>query len=156
MVRPLFPRSLRCGLVLAATALIAGCGMVPRAHVDDCQRLSQTLRSDNARLKDQVLALQDQNRDYAERAVDDARRIAVQDQTIERLEVSVQAYQTERTKLESAYQQLTSNLDGLKLGSDDWPTQARAGRRADADSPERVSTRRSKPASTPDDQAAKR
>ena len=105
------------------------------------------MRTDNARLKDQVLALQSQNRDYAERAVDDSRRLAIQDETIERLERSVQAYQTDRSKLESAYQQLTSSLDGLKSTADEWPAQARAGRKRDADAPSRVSSRRSKTAS---------
>ena len=54
--------------------------------------------------------MQGQNRDYAERAVDDAKRLAIQDEAIERLEHSVQAYQDERTRLEAAYQQLASNL----------------------------------------------
>ena len=35
----------------------AGCQIVPRQQVDDCRRLSQTLRSENAQLKDQMLAL---------------------------------------------------------------------------------------------------
>ena len=78
--------------------------------MDECQKLTQSLRADNARLKDRVLALQGQNRDYAERAVDDARRLAIQDEAIERLEHSVQAYQDERTRLEAAYKQLASSL----------------------------------------------
>ena len=78
--------------------------------MDECQKLTQSLRADNARLKDRVLALQGQNRDYAERAVDDGQRLAIQDEAIERLEHSVQAYQDERTRLEAAYKQLVSNL----------------------------------------------
>ncbi len=73
------------------------------------------MRAENARLKDRVLPLQGQNRDYAERAVDDARRLAIQDEAIERLEHSVQAYQDERTRLEAAYKQLVSNLGGAEL-----------------------------------------
>ena len=61
-------------------------------------------------MKDRVLALQGQNRDYAERAVDDAKRLAVQDEAIERLEHSVQAYQDDRTRLEVAFKQFKSNL----------------------------------------------
>jgi chromosome segregation ATPase len=125
--------------------------MVPRADVDECQRLSQALRTDNARLKDQVLALQNQNRDLAERAVDDSRRLAVQDETIERLGRSVQAYQADRSKLESAYHQLTSNLDGLKSMPDEWPAQASSDSKLDADTPTRVSSRRSKSASDASD-----
>jgi uncharacterized coiled-coil protein SlyX len=90
--------------------VISGCAIVPGSRIDECQKLAQSLRADNAHLKDRVLALQGQNRDYAERAVDDARRLAVQDEAIERLEHSVQAYQDERTRLEAAYKQLVSNL----------------------------------------------
>jgi hypothetical protein len=98
--------------VLLAVVLVvgSGCAIVPSSRMDECQRLTQTLRSENARLKDRVLALQGQNRDYAERAVDDARRLAIQDESLERLEHSVQAYQDERARLEAAYKQLASNL----------------------------------------------
>ena len=96
----------RC-LVLAG---FSGCAIVPRSRMDECQKLTQALRAENARLKDRVFALQGQNRDYAERAVDDGRRLAIQDEAIERLEHSVQAYQDERTRLEAAYKQLVSNL----------------------------------------------
>jgi hypothetical protein len=78
--------------------------------LDEYQGLTQALRSENARLKDQVLALQGQNRDYADRAVDDLRRSAAQDQAIERLEQSVQAYQEDRDQLHEAYERLTSSL----------------------------------------------
>jgi hypothetical protein len=115
-----FNRSGGCGPVLelgrhvivAVLVVIAGCAIVPRSQMDDCQKVAQSLRADNARLKDRVLGLQVQNRDYAERAVDDARRLAVQDEAIERLEHSVQAYQDDRTRLEAAYKQLVSNLGG--------------------------------------------
>jgi hypothetical protein len=104
-------RAARRLLILGTLTLCSGCAIVPRSQMDECQRLSQTLRSENARLRDQVLSLQNQNRDYADRAVDDSRRLSVQDEAIERLERSVQAYQDERARLESAYKQLTSNLD---------------------------------------------
>jgi chromosome segregation ATPase len=91
----------------------AGCAVVPRAQMDECQRLGQTLRSENARLQDRVLTLQNQNRDYADRAVDDSRRLAVQDEAITRLEQSVQAYQDDRDRLESAYRRLASNVRDL-------------------------------------------
>ncbi|HEX3448826.1 MAG TPA: hypothetical protein VHS97_11265, partial [Isosphaeraceae bacterium] len=66
-------------LVIGLFLACSGCGIVPKSRMDECQRLTQTLRSENARLKDRVLALQGQNRDYAERAVDDARRLATAD-----------------------------------------------------------------------------
>jgi len=99
--------------VLAAVALVAsGCRMAPRQEVDDCHRLSQTLRSENAALKDQMLALRSQNQDFSERAVDDARRLAQLESSNQRLETSVQAYQDERTRLETAYKELRACLPG--------------------------------------------
>lgn len=106
---PRFPT--RLPLVFSALALVAsGCRMAPREQLDECHRLSQTLRSENAGLKDQMLALRSQNQDFSERAVDDARRLATLEQTNRRLETSVQAYQDERTRLESAYKELRASL----------------------------------------------
>ncbi len=103
----------RAPFVLAAVALAAsGCRMAPRQEVDDCHRLSQTLRSENAVLKDQMLALRSQNQDFSERAVDDARRLAQLESSNQRLETSVQAYQDERTRLETAYKELRASLPG--------------------------------------------
>jgi hypothetical protein len=112
--------SLVIGLFLACS----GCGIVPKSRMDECQRLTQTLRSENARLKDRVLALQGQNRDYAERAVDDARRLATADVAIEHLEHSVQAYQDERARLEAAYKKLASNLGAPELSKDELQRRA--------------------------------
>jgi hypothetical protein len=111
---PRFPG--RLPLILIAAALVAsGCRLAPREQVDECHRLSQTLRSENAKLKDQMLALRSQNEDYSERAVDDARRLAQLETVNQRLETSVQAYQDERTRLESAYKELRASLpDSLK------------------------------------------
>jgi chromosome segregation ATPase len=92
--------------------------------MEECQRMTQTLRSEIARTKDRVLAVQAQNRDYAERAVDDARRLATQDEAIERLEHSVQAYQDERARLEAAYKQLASNLGSTESAADGSPSAA--------------------------------
>ena len=103
----------RAPIVLAAAALVAsGCHMAPRQELDDCHRLSQTLRSENAGLKDQMLALRCQNQDFSERAVDDARRLAQLETSNQRLETSVQAYQDERTRLEAAYKELRASLPG--------------------------------------------
>jgi hypothetical protein len=88
----------------------SGCAIVPRSRLEESQRLTQTLRAENARLKDRVLALQGQNRDYADRSVDDLRRSVAQDQAIERLEQSVEAYQEDRDRLHEAYERLTASL----------------------------------------------
>jgi hypothetical protein len=91
-------------------AFSSGCAIVPRSRLEESQRLTQTLRAENARLQDRVLALQGQNRDYADRAVDDLRRSAAQDQAIEHLEQSVQAYQEDRDRLHEAYERLTASF----------------------------------------------
>jgi hypothetical protein len=121
------PRLKSALLLLCAALLVPGCQIVPRQQLDDCRRLSQTLRSENAQLKDQMLALKGQNRDLAERAVDDSRRLAQLEEANNRLETSVQAYQDERTKLESAFKELRASLPGspqplsLKLTDADGP-----------------------------------
>jgi hypothetical protein len=107
-------------LVVVALSLVGGgCGIVPKSRMDECQRLTQTLRSENARLKDRILAVQGQNRDYADRAVDDARRLAAQDNAIERLDYSVQAYQDDISRLEALYKKFASNLGAPELSKDE-------------------------------------
>ncbi|MFI5456763.1 MAG: hypothetical protein ACHRXM_15055 [Isosphaerales bacterium] len=152
--RGLVGRAAARPLILGILILNSGCGIVPRAQMDECQRIGQTLRSENARLKDRALALQSQNQDYADRAVDDSRRLAIQDEAIERLEHSVQAYQDERARLEAAYKQLTSSLDSTgsraeeRLGGNGSDTP----RRAEARSPSRVGRPKS-PGGGEDDKA---
>jgi hypothetical protein len=133
-------------VVVFVLAVISGCAIVPRARMDECEKLSQALRADNARLKDRLLALQGQNRDFAERAVDDAGRLAIQDEALERLEHSVQAYQDERARLEAAYKQLASNLgvDEREAGNE----QVKAGSRVTR------SERTGSPASAPSSKIA--
>jgi hypothetical protein len=92
--------------------------------MEECQQLSRTLRTENARLKDQLLVLQAQNRDYADRSLDDSRRLADQDEAIERLERSVHAYQDERAQLESAYHQLAASLGDTRVQTDDRESRA--------------------------------
>jgi septal ring factor EnvC (AmiA/AmiB activator) len=139
-------------LFLPALVGIPACALVPRARMDECQQLAQTLRSENARIKDRMLALQGQNRDLTERAVDDAKQLAEQEDAIERLEHSVTAYQDERNRLEAAYKQLAASVgagqsdppDGRvsqaapKTGSGGAtaaPKTARAGADSDAPTP---------------------
>lgn len=118
----------RCRFViLAILALGSGCTMVPRSQVADCQRTAQTLRTENARYRDQNLVLQAQNRDYADRAVDDYRRLAAQQETIASLQESNHAYRDDRDRLEAAFQELKANL---ALAGDLGTTTSTADRRA--------------------------
>jgi hypothetical protein len=116
---------------------VSGCRMVPRDQVEECHRLSQTLRTENAQLKDQVLALRSQNQDLSERSVDDVRRLAQLEAANRTLESSVQAYQGERARLESAYKELRASLPGA--------LQALALNRTDEESPPPVPSGAAKP-----------
>jgi hypothetical protein len=104
-------RGLRAGLLaVLAAGIVPGCAMVPRERIEESQRLTRSLRTENGRLKDQVVALQTQNQDYADRALDDLRRLTARDEAIERLQQSVHGYQDDRDRLASAYQRLAVSL----------------------------------------------
>ncbi len=107
--RPRWSRML--GLVpLVGWGLLSGCAMIPRDRLDESQRLAQSLRDENARLKDEVVGLKTQNRDYADRALDDLRRLTARDDAIQRLEQNVQDYQDDRDRLAAAYRRLAVSL----------------------------------------------
>ncbi|MFO0952179.1 MAG: OmpA family protein [Isosphaeraceae bacterium] len=91
---------------IATAAAVGGCSFVPRSKLDECHRLSQTLRADNTRLKDVTAELRSQNQELTQRAVDDARKLAAQDEAVERLETSVAAYQKERDELAAAFESI--------------------------------------------------
>lgn len=93
-----------------ASAIASGCAVVPRDRFEESQRLTRSLRTENARLKDRVLALEAQNQDYADRALDDLRRLTARDEAIDRLERSVEGYQDDRDRLASAYQRMALGL----------------------------------------------
>jgi len=104
--------ALRRGLVpaLAGVLASAGCGLVPRTQLDECHKLSRTLQADAARLKDANLALAAQNRDYAGRSVDDARRITSLEDHNRLYRQSVLGYQQERDRMVAAYDRLKADL----------------------------------------------
>jgi hypothetical protein len=143
--RPTKSAFVRLHLFTVGLALCCGCALAPRSQVDECRQLSRTLRTENARLKDRVLVLQSQNRDYADRAQDDANRLASQDEAIERFESSVRAYQDERDRLETAYHQLASSLGESRAKADERLSQA---------SPARSTNKKIRPQSTASRDAA--
>ena len=97
-------------MLLLAAGLLPGCGIVPRADggVPEAQPAPPVRE---CAPQGSGLSLQSQNRDYADRAVNDLRRLTAREQAIERLEQSVQAYQDDRERLAAAYEQLTASLD---------------------------------------------
>lgn len=101
--------------LLALTAVLAlsapGCGLFgSRQRLDESRRMIQTLRAENSQIKSQMLSYRNLNRDYSERAVDDARRLSQQEEAIDHLQRSVQAYQRERDDLRAAFRELRDNL----------------------------------------------
>jgi chemotaxis protein MotB len=85
---------------------LAGCSFVPTARLDECHRLSQTLQAENDRLKDTAISLRAQNQDLNQRAADDARRLRLQEEEVQRLVQSVSAYQAERDQLAAAFDRI--------------------------------------------------
>lgn len=89
---------------------LAGCSYVPKTRLDDCHRLSQALQAENSRLKDTTISLRSQNQDLNLRAVDEARRVRLQEEEIERLVQSVSAYQDERDQLAAAFERIKGQV----------------------------------------------
>jgi chemotaxis protein MotB len=83
---------------------------VPTSRLDECHRLSQRLQAENNRLKDATVSLRSQNQDLNQRAVDDARRLRVQEEEIQRLVQSVTAYQDDRDKFTAAFERIKAQI----------------------------------------------
>ncbi|WP_165249217.1 hypothetical protein [Paludisphaera soli] len=96
---------------LACAMAGPGCSQFSsRQRIEESRRYIQALRSENDQLKDQVLAYRNQNQDFSERAVDDARRLAVQADVIDDQKRSIHAYQAEREDLKTAFRQVRDSL----------------------------------------------
>ena len=102
------PRRCRARWLMVASCAgpLAGCAVVPKSRLDECHQLSRNLQAQNAQLKDKELGLRSQNQDLAQRAVDDALRLKLRDEEVERLTQSVHAYQQEREQLAAAVERI--------------------------------------------------
>jgi flagellar motor protein MotB len=96
-------RSLAATVAVVLTVAATGCAVVPKSRLDDSTKVIQSLRAENAQLKDRTLSLKGENDDLAQRAVDDSRKLAVFEEANDRLEKSVQAYIDEREDLNDAF-----------------------------------------------------
>ena len=96
-------RTARLGLILSL-GLATGCALVPKSRLDDAAKITQALRAENAQLRDQTLSLKGENADLSDRALGDTRRIAALEQSVDRLETSVQGYIDEREDLVDKFQ----------------------------------------------------
>jgi len=97
-------RTARLGLILSLGAAATGCALVPKTRLDDAAKVTQALRAENAQLRDQTLSLKGENADLSDRALGDTRRIAALEQSVDRLETSVQGYIDEREDLVDKFQ----------------------------------------------------
>ena len=88
----------------------SGCAFAPKSQVEDARKLVQTLRTDNAQLKDVALNLKVQNQDLTQRAVDDSRSIRALETANARYEKSIQGYQDDREQLRAAFQELKGQV----------------------------------------------
>ncbi len=110
------PRPARSRLLppLAASLLLAlasvGCGNLPREQLVQCQNRSQLLQAEASRLKDESTQLRSKNRELAQRAVEDARRLRGLEEANRRLEKSVVAYQDQRDQVQRVFNDLKREL----------------------------------------------
>ena len=102
--------ALAAALALAGALLGPGCAFVPKSRFDEAQKLVQSLRSENAQLKDSTLTLKVQNQDLAQRAVDDAKAIRALEVANDQYERSIQGYQDEREQLQAAFRELKGQV----------------------------------------------
>lgn len=107
MVKP--PRR---SLVLPSMVLcaVAGCSLTPKSQLDECRQRGQALRTENDRLKDQVLSLRSENQDIAQRSVDDERQLKAQEEAIARLEETVEGYRKDREQLAALQDRLKGQI----------------------------------------------
>jgi len=113
---PMLDRSgpARAAAVLAWALPLAcgasGCAFVPKSRVDEAHKLVQSLRAENAQMKDVALSLKVQNQDLTQRAVDDARAIRALEVANGQYERSIQGYQDEREQLREAFQDVKGQV----------------------------------------------
>jgi hypothetical protein len=97
-------------LLAALLPLAGGCGNLPRQQLAQCQNRSQLLQAEASRLRDDATQLRSKNRELAQRAVEDARRLRGLEEANRRLEKSVIAYQDERDQVQNAFNELKREL----------------------------------------------
>jgi septal ring factor EnvC (AmiA/AmiB activator) len=97
-------------LGLACVLPTQGCAMAQKSRLDQAEKLVQSLRAENAQLKDTSVTLKVQNQDLAQRAVDDANAIKALEVANDQYEQSIQGYQNEREQLRAAFNALQGQV----------------------------------------------
>lgn len=111
---PWLSRTILLGGLGAASLASAGCGFVPEGRLGECHKMSRTLQSENARLRDQALTLRSQNQEATLRAVDDGRQIRELEEANAHYEQSVMAYQKDIAQLSSAVERFKNQVESVK------------------------------------------
>ncbi len=111
-------RRLRFAIALVPL-LVAGCASAPRSALDESRGQTLALRAELVQAKDTAAKLRTQNRDISARAVEDSRRLATLEETNDRLEKSVIAYQHERDEYAAALERI--NHEVASAASDSVP-----------------------------------
>lgn len=139
------PRPARSRLLRALAACLpltaAACGNLPREQLAQCHNRTQLLQAESSRLKDESTQLRAKNRELAQRAVEDARRLRGLEEVNRRLEKSVVAYQDERDQVQRVFDDLKRELiaaadSDTRRAEVDPDANAEAIRTAMADAPE--------------------
>jgi hypothetical protein len=111
MPPPQRARALRAlAAALALAGLPAGCGLVPRSAMNDARNRVQALQAENQELRDVAVNLRAVNKDMAQRAVDDSRRLRGQEEAIARYERVIADYQDEREQTLALLDQIRSQV----------------------------------------------
>ncbi len=104
---------------------VSGCAWVPRGRIDDCRQRAQVLQTENQQLRDVLVRVRQDNKDLAQRSLDDSRRLRAQDEAIRRYERSIADYQDERDQLHALLDQIRGQVRTAALAP---PTTAMIGR----------------------------
>lgn len=103
----------RPGLLIALTAItaaVAGCAWVPQGRIEDCRQRVQVLQATNQELRDVAVHVRQENKDLAQRSLDDTRRLRAQEEAIRRYERSIADYQSEREQLYALLDQIRGQV----------------------------------------------
>jgi molybdopterin-biosynthesis enzyme MoeA-like protein len=104
------PPTTALAFALAWMLCSQGCAFVPKSRFEEAQKLVQSLRAQNAQLKDSSLTLKVQNQELAQRAVDDSKAIRALEVANDQYELSIQGYQDEREQLQAAFSALKNQV----------------------------------------------
>lgn len=103
-------RPARMAHLLLLLPTLGGCSVTSRQQLADCRQRVATLQTESDQLRNETLTLRNRNRDLAQRAVEDARRLRDVEEDNRRLETSIASFQEDRRAVTEAFQQLQQQV----------------------------------------------